>query len=201
MERENKKNDKIAKLLGIIIGIILIIGISYGLFQIVLTGKKTNKIVTGTLKLDIVETSEENPLKYTNIELNNAYPMTNEEGLETKPYTFTLKNTGSIDAKYEICLSVLKTSTLSDNMIKFAIRRQVGELESAPMLLSETQKLETVDNDNNEVYLYSLDEGTIDVGESIDYKLNLWVDYDANNDAMNKEMTAKIWVNGFQKNK
>ena len=41
--------------------------------------KKTNKIITGTLKLDIVETSEENPLKYTNIELDNAYPMTNEE--------------------------------------------------------------------------------------------------------------------------
>lgn len=201
MERENKKSDTIAKILGIIVGIALVLGISYGLYQIFITGKKTNKIITGTLKLDIVETSEENPLKYNNIELDNAYPMTNEEGLETTPYTFTLKNTGSIDAKYEICLSVLKTSTLSDNMIKFAIRRQVGELESAPMLLSETKKLETVDNDNNEVYLYSLDEGTIDVGESIDYKLNLWVDYDANNEAMNKEMTAKIWVNGFQKNK
>ena len=62
MERENKKSDTIAKLLGIIIGIALVLGISYGLYQIFITGKKTNRIITGTLKLDIVETSEENPL-------------------------------------------------------------------------------------------------------------------------------------------
>ena len=196
---EQKKN-KIAKIIGIIIGIIIILGISYALFQLVLVGKKKNKIITGTLNLELVETDENNPLKYTNIEVTNAMPMTNEEGLKTTPYVFTLKNTGNIDAEYVLSLEVSDDSDLPAGSVKYAIVRinNNSNFESTPMLLSSVNNYQAKNSNNEDVTLYDLDEGKIKVGKDIDYELYLWIDYDANVSAADKSLTAVVKVSGTQ---
>lgn len=198
---KNKKSDIVAKILGIILGIVLVLGISYALYMVTIYGKKENRIVTGTLNLKLVETDEDNPQKYTNIDINNAVPVTDKEGLASTPYTFTLQNVGNIDAKYTISLEVPTTSTLPSNTVKFALRRVDSLLESTPMLLSSVEISTSQSINGEEVVLYNLDEGVISIGESIDFRLNLWVDYYANNSAMQKEMNATIRVDGVQKNK
>lgn len=198
---KNKKSDIVAKILGIILGIVLVLGISYALYMVTFYGKKENKIITGTLRLELLETDKNAPEKYTHIELDNAYPISDEEGINTVPYTFTLKNTGNIDSRYTISLEVLKTSTLPPDTVKFLLQKVDDSLYSIPALLSDRESYLSKNTSNEDVVLYNLGEGIIAVGESIDFSLNLWVDYDANNIAMQKEMVATIRVDGVQKNK
>ena len=126
--KKTKKADIVAKILGIILGIVFVLGISYALYMVTIYGKKENKIITGTLRLELIDTDKENPEKYTNINIDNAYPISDKEGLATTPYTFTLKNTGNIDSKYTISLEVNDTSTLPADSVKFAFSRVGGLL-------------------------------------------------------------------------
>ena len=197
----NKKKDKIAKIIGIIVGIILVLGISYALFSTVLRGKKKVRITTGTLDLQLVETDENDPLKYTHIELDNALPMTNADGLKTTPYMFTLKNLGNIDANYVLSLEVENSSDLPAGSVKYAIERvkdDSGNFESSPLLLSQVNAHASKNLNNDDVMLYDLDEGKIKVSENIDYKLYIWVDYDAGIEAANKTLTAVVRISGTQ---
>ena len=54
-----------------------------------------NVIKVGTLNIDFGESSD-------TIKLNGEYPMSDEEGVKLTPYTFTITNTGTLAADYEI---------------------------------------------------------------------------------------------------
>ena len=201
-EEKRKKSDTIAKVLGILIGLALVLGISYALFRVTLNGTKKNRIVTGTLSLKIIDDDEEAPENYTKVELINATPESDAEGLKEVPYTFTIKNDGNVDASYDLKLEVDDQSNLSDEVVKFAFIKGVDENYSTPKLLSELTKEESRTLIGNKtVNLYTLDQGTLDVGNSIDYIVNLWIDEQADNTAMDKELNAIIRVDGVQKNR
>lgn len=91
-----QKNKKL--LLSVFLGVIVVIGVSYAWLQITLTGTKTVVIRSGNLSLNLDEDASEG------ISLTNAYPMTDQEGLKTISYEFTLKNDGTIPSDYTIYL-------------------------------------------------------------------------------------------------
>lgn len=201
-EEKRKKSDTIAKILGILIGLALVLGISYALFRVTLNGTKKNRVTTGTLSLKLIDDDEDSPENYTKVELINATPESDEDGLKEVPYTFTILNDGNVDANYTLKLEVDDESDLSDKFIKFAFIKGVDENYSLPKLLSTAAKEESRTLIGNKtVMLYTLDQGTLDVGDSIDYILNLWVDEHADNTAMSKELNALIRVDGVQKNR
>lgn len=200
VKKETKKSDVVARIIGIIVGIIIVLGISYALFQITLNGNKKNQVISGTLSVKIKEDDEQTPKKYTKIELLNTIPQTPEEGLKEDPYVFTLINDGNIDAKYTLKIEVGKTVTLPADFIDYAYKKADGEI-TVPKLLTEAPHEEGTSVTGNVVDLYTIDEGTINVGESIDYDFHMWLDSTAGNDMMSKDFIAILRVDGVQKNK
>ena len=84
-EYENKKK-KIEIIAIVVIGIILItIGISYAIW--IITKEQTNENIVSTSCLDVTIENEED-----SISLKNTFPITDEEGLRSKPYKFSIKN-------------------------------------------------------------------------------------------------------------
>ena len=77
------KNNKLA--LGLLISLLCltIIGVSYAVWRISLVQTGSNKIVTSCFDVAFKEDSE-------SIQLENVYPILDEEGIKGTPYTFTL---------------------------------------------------------------------------------------------------------------
>ena len=77
----------------ILISIITLIGSSYALLTKSFKGDKLSMQV-GTLKVDFTEGNA--------INMANAAPMTDSDGLKSTPYTFTITNGGDINAYYTV---------------------------------------------------------------------------------------------------
>ena len=73
-------------IIGSLIGILCIIGVSYSYWRLTLSQTGINRIASTCLSLSL--TNEENA-----INLVNAYPLLDEEGRQTTPYSFTVENT------------------------------------------------------------------------------------------------------------
>ena len=90
----NKKKYIIISVIIISISIIALVGASYALLTMTIEGDKKITLTAGILQVDFKEGD--------NINLDNVAPMTNREGLKTTPYTFTITNTGNINAYYHV---------------------------------------------------------------------------------------------------
>ena len=94
----------------IAVSIISLIGTSYALLTMNLEGEKEISLTAGILKVDFSEGD--------NINLENMAPISDSKGLKTTPYTFTITNTGNIDAYYHISLEENINNTLDNRYIK-----------------------------------------------------------------------------------
>ena len=120
------------------------------------------------------------------ITLDNAYPMTNEEGKSTTVYSFTIKNTCSIDSSYVVNLEALKGSNLGGEYIKVAFNG------GTPVLYSSLESVQTVVTDS--VDSKKLVTGNLIAGGSITYTLQLWMDESATTDQAGQVFDSKIIV-------
>ncbi len=75
-----------------------IVGVSYSFLTTTSKGKQY-VMYTGNLEVDYQKKTDA-------INLENTYPMTNEQGLTTVPYEFKVTNTGNVTAKYQIRLEL-----------------------------------------------------------------------------------------------
>ncbi len=105
-----RKKYIIISVIVISISIIALIGTSYALLTMSIEGEKEISLTAGILKVDFSEGN--------NINLDNAAPMSDTQGLKTTPYTFTITNTGNIDAYYHISLEEDSNNTLSNRYVK-----------------------------------------------------------------------------------
>ena len=81
-----------------ILGVTIIsLGSAYAVFTSVSKSADYNVIKVGTLNIDFGEDSSN-----TYQPISGQYPMTDEEGVTLAPYAFTITNTGSIAADYEV---------------------------------------------------------------------------------------------------
>lgn len=197
IENENKKNNK-NKYLSIIIIIILIalIGTTYAWLSITLTGTKTNIITAGTLSLKFNEGDNR-------IFIENAYPLTNTEGEETTIYEFTVNNDGNIASDYEILLKDLSIddgkTRMDDGYVRYKLEKTGTKTETVNQLMSVPDV--TTDDKDSSIKYRKLDEGTLKPDESNTYRLQVWMDYDAPNEAQGTIFKTKIVINGIQHNR
>ena len=73
MKKEKNKTNKILIFLGILIGILSLLGISYAIWVLKLNQTNFNIVNSSCLKLNLI--NEKN-----DINIENAYPLLNEEG-------------------------------------------------------------------------------------------------------------------------
>ena len=171
--------------ISISLGLIMLLGIrfSYSLWNISVSQDTTNLAESKCFDLSISN-------KENNINLDNAYPISNDKGKSLIPYTFTVTNTCDITAQYNINLEVLNTSTLSSKFIDVMFEGNINLLSS----YDTTDKVNT-----SSIESRKLTTGILKSKESRDYSLRLWIDYnttleDLNNEA--KSFKSKIIVVG-----
>ena len=114
------KKKKIIILSIAIIGLLLVVtGVTYSILSFRVEGNEVNIVKAGILKIDI---SGNNP-----VTLQEAYPISTDKGMEGTPYTFTVSNTGDIDAVYRIYLDDVELDAgierLSDSSIRYSLTK------------------------------------------------------------------------------
>ena len=170
------KDKKIIVLIVLIlISIIALIGSSYALLTKSFKSEKLSMQV-GTLKVDFTEGNA--------ITMNNAIPMTDENGMNTTPYTFTITNSGDVDAYYTVSNEEELANTLDTNYLKMRLTGSDG-------YDSGIKRLKDLGTSTYRI----VDETSLATGKSVTYKLYLWIASDAGNDIQNKIYKSKIIVN------
>ena len=165
----------------ILLILVLVIGTSFAIWQITLKQEDINSLTSSCFK---VEFSDKNP-----ITLNNSYPVSDEKAKSLVPYEFTISNTCTTNAIYQINLEVLNDTTLdNDNYIKIAL----DDLE--PIVLTSNDIVEkTLDNAKKS---YKLKKSSLEASSSVTYNLRLWMSEDTppSSDIMNKVFKSKVTV-------
>ena len=171
-----EKNKIILVIILILISLIALVGSSYALLTKSFKSKKLSMEV-GTLKIDFAEGNA--------INMANAAPMTDSDGLKSTPYTFTITNGGDINAYYTVSNEEELANTLDTNYLKMRLTGSDGYdsgIKTVKELGTETYKL--------------VDETLLATGKSVTYELRMWISQEAGNDIQDKVYKSKIVVNG-----
>ena len=186
-EKEEKKEYKIGLIVFAISAFICFIAVGYAAWTRVYEGKEENTIDTATLIL-ILDESESDE-----ISLINTVPVSDTKGLTFEPYSFKLKNSGTITAKYRLKIIDDEDKYITDECsdkkldwsnIKYSFKKN-NEVATVGML-SDIDGI--------------LDLGEIDSNEINDYSLILWIKSEATNEIMDQHFHGKIKVDAIQGN-
>lgn len=168
---ENKKT-LLFSVLGVILLLVVVIGVSYAMYTFSAKGSKVNQITTGTISLSYEETSH--------VTLTNAYPSTDATGSAVTGHDLVFKVTGSItgstSVKYDLALAnVTPGTTLTAEHIKFNLKKGdtyiIGKANEGVTVASiATNKGTIIDTG------YLLDTGTLtSTDKGATYTLKAWV--------------------------
>ncbi len=186
-----KDKKKVKIYYGLLITLIIFAGVSYAWFR--LTKTQENKNVIGTRScLDATLTEET-----SNIVLDDAFPISDEDGMKQTPFTFTLKNNCegyvkvyiTIDSKYRESAS---TDYLKDDYVKANLSTK-GTTTGQSTLLANNQLIDLENNNKG----YILVSTGLKANEEKSYDLRVWVDSETTlEQGLNKSWEGKIVVVG-----
>ena len=179
MDKTRKKYIALV-IVTVVISIIALVGASYALLTMTIQGDKKITLTAGILKVDFDEGD--------NINLNEIAPMTDNQGLKTTPYTFTITNTGNINAYYHVSLEEDVNNTLDNSYLKMRLTSNNG-YDSGVVKVS-SYGTGTFDITS---------EATLEPSDKVTYQLWMWLDYNADNSAQGKEYKSKIVVTSYDR--
>ena len=107
MEKSTQKK-KIVLGIGIILLLLITIGVSYAYWQFITKQTTLNNVDSSCLSISLTDITE-------GIKLEKAYPISDEEGMKTSPYTFTITNTCNTFLSYEVILGVTEETTMNSS--------------------------------------------------------------------------------------
>ena len=176
-----KRNKKLGLLITILTLLLMMIGVSYAYWQFLKIDDKTNTATSGCFEMELINQANE-------INLTNTYPITDEEGLKLKPFSFTIHNKCTIFAHYYVTLEALEGTTLDSKWV--ATKVNSDAITTLDKYKTTTTKL------NGSVNSHILAEGYLGADDSVDYSVSFWMDEDAtiNDDVMNKVFKSKIII-------
>ena len=162
MERKRKSYLLI---IGIIILVLSTIGVSYALWNKTFAQTDSNLIQLDCFHIEFNENAG------SNIQLSNAFPLTDEQGEKLTPYHFTVTNKCNSYASYNVRIEVKSGSNLNDEYLKVMLNKNYPKTltnenydESRTLLGEETKKA------------YILETGYLDTDETKEFDLRLWLD-------------------------
>ena len=177
---KTRKKYIVLVIVTIVISVIALIGASYALLTMTIQGDKKITLTAGILKVDFEDGN------YINLE--NAAPLTDAQGQKLTPYTFTITNTGNINAYYHVALEEESTNTLTNNYLKMRLTNDAG-------YDSGVVKVNSYGTGNFEI----MKEQTLEPSDKVTYTLWMWLDNDADNSAQGKEYKSKIVVTSYDR--
>jgi len=184
------KEKKILYLISGITVCIFVIGVSFAFWYLNLEQTTPNVVTSGCFSMEFTEGNA--------ISLNDAYPVSDEEGMKLTPYTFTLTNDGDLDLYISLYLEKDTTPGLNytvdgkqyieaveENQIKVAI----GEDGSTPTIKNYS---DTLVGENHVIASNIL----IPSGETKIFHLYSWLTSDASNASQGKYFVTQISARG-----
>lgn len=201
-----KKKNKLINYGLIVFSLVCLISVSfisyntYSVWVKTYNQKGTNKVTTGCFELSVTDVDENN--NSTAINLSNAYPLSDENGLATKPYKLKISNICTVPSEYIVILNSFNSTTLDEGFLRYQIKdasiistntvslKDASSYELDDTLKAEIEKLNSLEINKS----YNLISGTLNQDETITYELRVWLDYDATNEAMNKKFEGAVTV-------
>ena len=177
---KTKKKYIVLVIVTIVISVIALIGASYALLTMTIQGDKKITLTAGILKVDFEDGN------YINLE--NAAPMTDAQGQKLTPYTFTITNTGNINAYYHVSLEEEATNTLTNNYLKMRLTNDAGY--DSGVVKVNSYGTSTFDIKGEEI---------LEPSDKVTYQLWMWLDENADNSAQGKEYKSKIVVTSYDR--
>ena len=177
---KTRKKYIVLVIVTIVISVIALIGASYALLTMTIEGDKKVSLTAGILKVDFAEGD--------NINLDNVAPMTDAQGQKTTPYTFTITNTGNINAYYHVSLEEDVNNTLSNSYLKMRLTSDNG-------YDSGVVKVSSYGSGSFDI----TSEATLEPSDKVTYQLWMWLDYNADNSAQGKLYQSKIVVTSYDR--
>lgn len=167
-------------IIAIFLVLLLLITGSYAWYKYNLSSDQVHIIKAGNLKLVLDDSMSEG------IMISNAIPVSDRKGLETKVYTFTLENLGSVDTDYTLYFDDLalgeQEKRMRDDYVKYSLVKNDGS--------PTTALLSTIGENPNRI----LETGTIAGKTKNRYTLQVWINKDAKNDVMGTIFYGKIRI-------
>jgi len=184
MEEKKRNNDIVKKSLLVICGVVLFFAIAYAIFTFTGYGEKEQRLSTGTLVLTLDESISEG------ITISDAIPVTDEVGQSFAAYTFSVQNTGTLKANYQVSL-------VNDD------DKYVAHGCSDNKMAWKNIKYSFMKDSSSQIDLLSTNSGILDTGvlapgESKNYTLRLWISDTAMNDVMGTHFHGRIQVKAIQ---
>ena len=100
---------------------LIVAGLSYAFLSLTLFGEKKLNVIAGTLAVDFKEGNN-------GITLENIIPTADEEGMKMEPYEFSIENTGTIEAKYDLLIEEdHNEQSLRYECLKFSLKKNDEE--------------------------------------------------------------------------
>ena len=122
------------------------------------------------------------------INLNPTKPVSDEYGSSLEPYTFKIKNTGSLVATYQVSLTnevITNPNGLTSSQVKDNIKYQIDN--NAPKTLSSASGNIIISGEVNK-------SGA--TGSTVEHSLRLWIKESAGNEMQKTTYKAKLSVTG-----
>ncbi len=178
-----KKRHKILLLvIGILLVIVSLIGISYALWVFSVSQSGSNVVHTDCFEITYTDGNA--------ISLSDAIPLTDSEARELDPYTFTIKNICNQAVDYNVNIETLNTSTMDLDAIATKLDGKKKQI------LGQLDNNENIVN-NNASSSKTIYGSILKAGEEKTHNLRLWVDIDATlEQSMSKSYSSKVVVNG-----
>lgn len=190
-KKKNKMNANKVIIAVLTCSLVMLFGLSYAWYHISLENKKDITLTSGTLRLVFKEADG-----YV-INLENTEPLSDEAGLETNSYRFSLENTGTVSSEYTFYLDDVSLddgqTRIDDQYIKYTLFR-IDDSYTVERLDSH-EKFTT----DSGVVSRSIGSGTIYKREKYNYVLKIWITDTAPNSLMNTSFKAKLRIEASQR--
>ena len=183
--KENMKR-KIAMLLTLLGVTSIVIGTTFAIYENTINTNKNHIIKTGVVNFTLTESTN-------GIVLNNLQELTDYEGMaQEEYYEFTIKNTGNTITDYEISLVDKPNSSYTGTILNEKYIK-VG------LLKNNSKEIIVNLKDVNRL----IDKVTLDVEDTVNYKLRLWLDFgdleDEEKEALvGQKIFLALKINGIQ---
>ena len=183
---KEKKGIKISIILTLIGVVSLVTGITFAIYENTINAGKSQVIKTGVVNFTLTESTN-------GLVLDNLQELTDYEGMAQETfYEFTIKNTGNTITDYEISLVDKPNSSYTGTILNEKYIK-VG------LLKNNSKEIIVNLKDVNRL----IDKVTLDVEDTVNYKLRLWLDFgDLEDEAKEALVGQKIFlalkINGIQ---
>ena len=155
----------------IILVLVALFTTTYSLFYKEDVAANPSNYSTGLLQIEATSLSD-------TISLDSTLPMTDEEGAQTTPYVFSIKNTGNVDYKFDVKLLSISSNTINSRYIKLKIDN------GNPVVLSSL---------TNSIIKSNV---VVKAKESINITLRVWLSKDTPNTEIGKTFNSQIVIDG-----